>query len=75
MSWADDAFGNITGHFFTVPQLGAGTMYADHAACGDCAAEWGRVLAAASRRRVCPVCGADAAEAGAAEDPPPTAAA
>lgn len=35
--WADHALGNITGHFFGVPQLGAGTMYADHAACGPVA--------------------------------------
>ena len=32
--WADYALGNITEHFFTVPQLGASTMYSDHASCG-----------------------------------------
>ena len=34
--WADHALGNITARFFNeshVPQLGAGTLYADHAAC------------------------------------------
>lgn len=35
--WADFALGNITEHFFGVPQLGAGTMYADHASCGKVA--------------------------------------
>ena len=33
-AWADYALGNITDHFFTVPQLGASTMYSDHASCG-----------------------------------------
>ena len=33
-AWADAALGNITHHFFGVPQLGAGTLYADHASCG-----------------------------------------
>lgn len=37
VAWADAALGNITHHFFGVPQLGAGTMYADHAACGPMA--------------------------------------
>ena len=35
--WADHALGNITKRFFNashVPQLGAGSFYADHAACG-----------------------------------------
>ena len=35
--WADHALSNITERFFNsshVPQLGAGTFYADHAACG-----------------------------------------
>lgn len=35
--WADWGLGNVTERFFKplhVPQLGAGTMYADHAACG-----------------------------------------
>ena len=35
--WADHALSNITERFFNsshVPQLGAGTLYADHAACG-----------------------------------------
>ena len=34
--WADHALGNITARFFNeshVPQLGAGTLYADHAGC------------------------------------------
>ena len=35
-SWADSVLGNIS-HFFRVPQLGSGTMYADHAACGPVA--------------------------------------
>ena len=35
--WAEWGLGNVTERFFNpahVPQLGAGTMYADHAACG-----------------------------------------
>ena len=36
-AWADAGLGNITQHFFGVPQLGAGTMYADHASCGPVA--------------------------------------
>jgi N-acetyl-beta-hexosaminidase len=36
-TWADAALRNITRHFFGLPQLGAGTMYADHAACGPVA--------------------------------------
>ena len=35
-SWADSVLGNVS-HFFRVPQLGSGTMYADHAACGPVA--------------------------------------
>ena len=35
-SWADSVLGNVS-HFFHVPQLGSGTMYADHAACGPVA--------------------------------------
>ena len=35
--WADYVLGNISDHFFKVPQLGAGTLYADCSSCGPVA--------------------------------------
>ena len=35
--WADYVLGNISDHFFRLPQLGAGTLYADCSSCGPVA--------------------------------------